>query len=292
MHLQQFSLLSLLLAAQEATGFSPGPSTRQQKQHSSLTTQCDATSTPSSRRDLLFSTLIGGAAAAFLPTQSAYAADEDLTSKMFNPDGSVKEGVETEAKFRTVDFSWDVSDSYLLHQDGKSSAGANGKAVKLSYKYPLQWSDGSGGDEIYFDRSEGTNAKACKRMIVYQAPGTVDAKQLENAAKIGVAKALNVPDELKRLYKADVISGRTSYRGDNGQKYYEFDLAAAPDSCGDSAENLGLGFCPYDDIFLLSATVLNDKLYVMAVEIDNTKIWKLESSKLKGVRSSLMVEAV
>jgi hypothetical protein len=248
--------------------------------------QCQA-----ARREFL--SHIGISSLVFLPTLTVSAAAEEdgggLISKLFNPDGSVKEGVQVEAKERTVAFSWDVSDKLALSVDGTNQGDTkSGTGIRLSYILPQKWSDGSDGDVLYFDRSEGANVKACKRITVYQAPGLADMSRLEKAATVGVAKSLDVPADLKRLYSADLISGRTSKR--NGQTYYEFDMATAPDTCTNSKENLGLGFCPYDNIFLLSATIVNDRLYVISVECDSSTIWKLASAELKRVRSSLMVE--
>jgi hypothetical protein len=230
---------------------------------------------------------------ATLPVSNAWAAsgeDTDLTTQLFNPDGSLKEGVVEEAKQRLVEFKWDSSEQGLLNQDGLNLAGTSfGSQIRLSYEYPEKWADGkTDGVEIYFDRSEGINAKACKRITVFQAPGTADPKRLQKATTIGIAKALDVPESLQRLYKADIISGRVTNK--DGQSYYEFDMAAAPETCGNSQENLGLGFCPYDNIYLLSATIVKDKLYCIAVECDSTKIWKIASSDLKRVRSSFQVE--
>lgn len=259
--------------------------------HRSSSVACSA-----SRRDWLASLLVPTTLDVLFSFEPSVAASEngenlsDLTSQLFNADGSLKEGVESEIKFRKVDFAWDPSEDLSMNQDGSNTANTkSGSKVKLSYEYPLRWSDGKDGDPIYFDRSEGTNAKACKRITVYQAPGIVDEKRLEKATTIGVAKALNAPESvLSRLYKADIISGRISERGSN--KYFEFDMAAAPESCGNSKENLGLGFCPYDNIFLLSAIVVNNRLYGIVVECDDTKIWKLASAELKRVRSSFLVE--
>lgn len=245
-----------------------------------------------SRRDIL--SVAGGIASlTILPGfDEAWAVDDaDMTSKLFNEDGSLKEGEVEEAKERVVEFKWDLSDQLSLNEDGTNLDGTkSGSQVRLSYGFPEKWSDGKNGDAIYFDRSEGTNAKACKRITVYQAGGPADFKKLEKATTIGVAKAINVPESLKRLYKADIVSGRVAKR--NGQTYYEFDMAAAPETCGDSKENLGLGFCPYDNIFLLSATIVDDRLFCIAVECDSTRIWKLASSDLKRVRSSFTVESL
>lgn len=246
---------------------------------------CSAT-----RRESL-SAVLPSIFALLLPAEPTLASDnDDLTSQLFNPDGSLKEGVESEIKFRKVDFGWNPSDELSMNQDGVNVGDTkSGSKIRLSYEYPLRWADGKDGDPIYFDRSEGTNAKACKRITVYQSPGIADEKRLEKATIIGVAKAFDAPkSDLGRLYKADIISGRTTERGSN--IYYEFDMAVAPDSCGNSKENLGLGFCPYDNIFLLSATVVKDRLYCIVVECDDTKIWKLASAELKRVRSSFVVE--
>ena len=244
-----------------------------------------------SRRDIL-SAIVPTAAAMLIPSNSAVAAEGDLTEQLFNADGSLKEGVESEIKFRKVDITWDPSADLSLNRDGANIGPTkSGSKLRISYEYPLRWSDGKGGDPIYFDRSEGTNAKACKQITVYQAPGNVDEKRLETATTIGVAKAFDAPtSDFARLYKADIISGKTSVR--NEQKFYEFDMASAPDSCGNSKENLGLGFCPYDNIYLLSATVVNDKLYCIVVECDDTRVWKLDSAELKRVRSSFKIEEV
>ena len=45
-----------------------------------------------------------------------------------------------------------------------------------------------------------------------------------------------------------------------------------------------------DNIFLLSATIVNSRLYCMVVEVDDTKVWKLESKELKRLRSSFVIE--
>eukprot|EP00529_Nitzschia_sp_RCC80_P030406 CAMPEP_0113512230 /NCGR_PEP_ID=MMETSP0014_2-20120614/39227_1 /TAXON_ID=2857 /ORGANISM="Nitzschia sp." /LENGTH=300 /DNA_ID=CAMNT_0000408571 /DNA_START=282 /DNA_END=1185 /DNA_ORIENTATION=+ /assembly_acc=CAM_ASM_000159 len=262
----------------------------------------------SSRREFLekavesfgSTTMIFAAAGITLYPEPALAADEEdkdnngLTQQLFNADGSLKEGVESELKFRNVKYTWNPpganDDGLSFNRDGKditvssSSSSSDDKKLQISYEYPVRWSDGTGGDPIYFDRSEGTNAKACKRITVYRSPGLVDPSTLEKAAKIGVATAFNIPKDnkeldLDRLYGADIISAKTTDRGQN--TYYEFDMASAPTTCGNSKENLGLGFCPYDLIYLVSATVVNDRLYCIVVECDDTKIWKINSSELK-----------
>lgn len=256
-----------------------------------LATLRSDTAVDATRREILSG--VGGIPFLSLLSSSSARADDDgdMTSQMFNPDGSLKEGEIIEAKQRPVEFLWDASDNGCFSEDGISAQAksSGSQSVKVFYELPEKWSDGKNGDEIYFDRSQGMNAKACKRITVFQAPGTADMKQLQKATTIGVAKALKVPETLKRLYQADIISGRVSTKP-NGQTYYEFDMAAAPETCGKSDENLGLGFCPYDNIFLLSATIVDDRLYCIAVECDSTRIWKIASADLKRVRSSFSVE--
>ncbi len=201
-----------------------------------------------SRRDVLSLLVPAGLTSAGLIAgmESAVADDIDLTSQLFNSDGSLKEGVESQVRYRSVKFMWDQSDSLAINQDGMNVQDTkSGSQFALSYEYPMRWSDGKDGDPIYFDRSEGINKKATKRITLYQAAGKASDDRLEKATTTGVAKALDVPSELSRLFKADIISGRTVEKGD--QKYFEFDMAAAPTTCGNSNENLGLGFCPYGE---------------------------------------------
>merc|ERR1712070_474277 len=114
-------------------------------------------------------------------------------------------GYVSKVQYRDVSFKWDQSDKILIHKDGIETKGSHsGSQYKISYQYPMRWSDGKEKDTVYFDRSEGTNLKAAKGITIYQAPGKVDADRLEKASTLGVAKALKVPEEFSRLYKADV----------------------------------------------------------------------------------------
>jgi len=248
------------------------------------------------RRDVL-SQVLGGSFALVYASFPAFAdSDESLTSKLFNPDGSLKDAsLETEARFRTVSIKWDASDAPAVAVDGTNTAGTpSGSAVEVTYNLPEKWGSGTSSNDLYMDRSEGVNEKACSRITVYQAAGKATMDQLSKATRVGVAKALDVTDDLKELKSADLIGGRsrvvstTAGGGDNEQRYYEFDMAIAPKSCGESQEDLGLGFCPYEYIYLLSATVLNDRLYVCCVQSDKLQ-WKRASSDLRRVRSSFTV---
>uniref|UniRef100_A0A7S3KZS0 PsbP C-terminal domain-containing protein n=1 Tax=Amphora coffeiformis TaxID=265554 RepID=A0A7S3KZS0_9STRA len=209
------------------------------------------------------------------------AEEGDLTSQMFNADGSLKEGIENEAKFRTVKFSIDPAAERVVCVDGVSP---NKGSVQVSYELPLKWED---GENLYFDKSEGINSKACNRIIVYQAPGKVLVSQLEKATRIGIAKALDITDDLSEVKQADLIGGRTIV--EDGQKYFQFDLGLAPKTCADSPDNLGLGFCPFESLYLLSGTVMDDRLYVFALQCDKSE-WKRANAELRRVRSTFSVQ--
>lgn len=223
----------------------------------------------------------------FLPASKVESAD--LASTLYNPDGSLRDDVVKEAKERLVRFSWGIAEQGIQQVDGISSAAAptgSGGAIEVSYKLPDKWISNEKG--MYIDPSEGVLAKAADHIYVYQAPGLVKPKDLERASTIGVGKALQVIPELQRLNGADLLSGHKTEK-DDGQVYYEFDMASAPKSCGDSEQNLGLGFCPFDRVYLLSATLLDTgRLYVFCVECDS-KEWKQASADLKRMRSSFSV---
>jgi hypothetical protein len=233
--------------------------------------------------------LVAGSVASLtaLHVPLSHAVDDpsdDLTSKMFNEDGSLKDAsIETEAKFRTVEIFWDASDTRAIAIDGENVAGTpKGSSFRLSYQLPEKWGLAS---DLYQDRSVGS--KACDRITVYQANGTPDPKILEKASTIGIAKALDVFDDLVGIRNADMIGGSTKAK--NGHTYFEFDMGAAPATCESSKENLGLGFCPYESIYLLSSTVIEERLYVFALQSDKSE-WKRSNSDLRRVRSSFSVQ--
>lgn len=210
----------------------------------------------------------------------------DLTTKMFNKDGSLKDDLEMEAKFRNVDFKWDASDIQSIAIDGKNTPSTQiGSSVSLQYKLPEKWVD------LYIDKSEGMNQKVCERIVIYQAPGKATYDRLDKASRVGVYKSLQLSDDFILLNKADLIGGRIINKKD-GQKYYEYDMALAPSTCNsESPENLGLGFCPYETIYLLSSTIVNERLYVFIEECKKDQ-WKRSNSELKTIRSSFIVEQI
>jgi hypothetical protein len=69
-----------------------------------------------------------------------------------------------------------------------------------------------------------------------------------------------------------------------------FDLAVAPKTCPEqSANNLGLGFCPYNKILLLSTTIVTGDTLVTLVVEANDEQWKGSNSDLRRVRDSFQV---
>ena len=209
-----------------------------------------------------------------IPARS-FADDEDMTSQLFNPDGSLKEdnnlGVTGKLSFKTV--SAPLSDA----TDGE------GASLMAYYNLPSQWKD-----DFVVLYPDGTESRACESITVFQKPGSASISELEKASMVGVGKTLGLSD--KRFLKADLIGGRKREDGDT--QYFDFDIAVAPPTCtSNDKENLGLGFCPYDSIVLLSATVTKDaKMCVFSLECNKDE-WKRSNSDLKLIRSSFKVEA-
>jgi len=274
------------------------------------------------RRTFLSKSLFSGAiaATATMTTPSlTLAADdgEDMTSQMYNADGSLIDmsKIEIEAKSNTVTVMFPSKESSIadaktafVSADGNAATNQEGQslksnssaasAIKSTYEVPDKWTPAP----EYLDTLLSVREKACDHITVYQVPGTFkDNSVLEKATTIGLAKALNFASTgpgvfPKKLAAADIVSGRkvnkaaSSAEGEElKRKYFEFDLAVAPDTCGQSAENLNLGFCPYDTIVLLSATIVDNKMMVCGVECTKNE-WKRANADLKRIRGSFFVE--
>ena len=302
----------------------------------------DISEDPWKRRDFLLQSLraasiISSASSLSLPSITNAAEDyiyergakDDLTSQLYNPDGTLKDPTMAEAKETTVNLSFMIpsnTDSTHINiaidgiQSTSSSVSDDVAAtnVKAFYNLPIKWKRNESPQlPPYYDASEGKNGQACNRITVYSisTPNNLDMNTLEKASKVGVAKSLFM-DQISNNYfdkgvqKSDLIGGRTVRKPIQSmentdemeeQIYYEFDLAFAPSECPDymagNKENLGLGFCPYDRIFLVSATVLtnNDSkdkigtLMCFVVECDKEE-WKMANSDLRRVRSSYKVQ--
>mmetsp|Transcript_12997 Transcript_12997/g.21295 ORF Transcript_12997/g.21295 Transcript_12997/m.21295 type:complete len:344 (+) Transcript_12997:46-1077(+) len=288
---------------------------------------------PQLRRDFLRMSAAFVSSATLFPSMAnageefLYKRDEsgaDLTSQLFNPDGSLKDPnavIVAQEKEVVIPFSIPASpDSVIvnLSTDGSSPPASDSATnIKATYKVPTKWNqEATSSLPLYYDSSEGKNGQSCDRITIYSvsAPKNIDMSTLEKASKVGVAKSLFMSDISNGYFdqgvlKADLIGGRTSRKpiksstvpeGIDEQVYYEFDLAFAPLSCPDymegNKENLGLGFCPYDNILLVSATVLNNAdsneggtLVVCVVECNKNE-WKIGNTDLKRVRNSFVVD--
>lgn len=293
----------LIVSLKQSISFAPSSTTRQPISTRLHNTQ--ENSTGQERRNFLAKMLI--ASGSILTPQIAIA-EEDLTSQLFNADGSLKEGAmnglsakELEAKDKAVDVVFPIlsNDAAIVSIDGEGVLEKSDQNIKAAYNVPEKWT----AAPDYLDTLLSSRERACDRITVYQVPGTFkDFSVLEKATTIGVAKALGFASVAKgvlpkTLPSADIVSGRKTAKSASSKedetekrKYYEFDMAVAPDTCGSSAENLGLGFCPYDTIVLLSATIVEQKMMVLAVTCTKDE-WKRSNADLKRVRNSFYVEA-
>jgi hypothetical protein len=94
-------------------------------------------------------------------------------------------------------------------------------------------------------------------------------------------------ERIPELLNADLVGGKKRLTDD--VMYYDFDLAIAPKTCQDNAaENLGLGFCPYDRVVIVSSVLVDDTLFAFQLECTKGE-WKLFNSDLKRVRQSFTV---
>jgi len=237
---------------------------------------------------------------------SAYATEIDDAYNNLKNDPIIS----TTAQSRSVILNFE-GDGRQVFVDGSSFSKSSivSPSIQTVYQVPTKWSD----PPEYLDTfSSGSNPlKACERIIVYQAPLGDDPMVLEKATSIGVAKALGwmvkggivekglVPPLVER---ADVISGRKLYKSmeestvdstvsekSEQRQYFEFDIAVAPSSCSESEqENLRLGFCPYESIILISATIVKNNLFVICVLCTKDE-WKRANSDIKRVRTSFKV---
>ena len=198
----------------------------------------------------------------------------------------------TEASFVPQEFGLDASstnaitvvDGKVLTGDTVSSSSSN---TKVRYEFPSKWSlDPS---RLYVDQL--TKETACRSIGWYRLADTsATTERLLKATSIGLPKVLTTPSPLApALDRADVMSGRVTTK--NNQQYLELDLAIAPTTCDNkSSDNLGLGFCPYETIYLISASVVNNQLYAFVLECDKSE-WKRSNADLRRVRSSFAVQA-
>jgi hypothetical protein len=140
--------------------------------------------------------------AAIVEPTFAATENEDMTSQMFNEDGSLKEGAmkglsgtDLEAKSKTVNLIFPTSSSSndsisaIVSVDGifKSDSVLDEAEAKLksSYQLPEKWTPAPD----YIDTLLSVQKRACDQITIYQLPGKFkDNSILEKATTIGVAK--------------------------------------------------------------------------------------------------------
>ena len=169
------------------------------------------------RRDFLLQSLraasiISSASSLSLPSITNAAenyiyergAKDDLTSQLYNPDGTLKDPTMAEAKETTVNLSFMIpsnpdSTHINIAMDGMQSTSSSvsddvaATYVKAFYNLPIKWKRNESPQlPPYYDASEGKNGQACNRITVYSisTPNNLVMNTLENASKVGVAKSL------------------------------------------------------------------------------------------------------
>jgi len=224
----------------------------------------------SSRREFIQKSVMTSSSYAMLSqipflagSNNANAADdtEDLTQKLYNPDGSLKDDQNNKVTYDSISID-------LYNQ------------LSGTYSIPSPWTK----DNTYTDTT--TNTKVCNAISIFPTPTKANLKK---AATVGVAKELQLD---KSFIKSDLVSAKKRYIVLNSNdvqeelEVYDFDLAVAPSTCNENAkENLGLGFCPYEDIVLVSAINYNENTYVFQLEC-NREQWMKFNADLKDVRRS------
>lgn len=305
--MQRYQILVILASLSLVASFSALPRTKCRigSRFSTEISSHISDSDSVNRRQFISNTVMTGLLSQIIAGQAQSAlAEDDLTSQLFNDDGSLKEGImngmttdkELENTLSVIFPSASEESQAIISVDGKGTGSEAG--IKVTYTVPDKWT----AAPDYRDTMLTDRDKACDRITFYQVPGTFkDSNSLEKATTIGVAKALGFSSVAagvlpKSLPGADTVTGRKVSKAASlkeeeteKRKYYEFDMAVAPDTCGTSAENLGLGFCPYDTIVLLSATIIDAKMMVCAVTCTKDE-WKRSNAELKIVRNSFFVE--
>lgn len=205
------------------------------------------------------------------------AEESDLTSSLYNSDGSLRDELKNtvEAQYRLI--SIPLPPSFKRIEIVDSNLSQTNSPVCATYKLPLKWRDG------YIDTNLDTKQdfKATTKISILKPPGDgFTLESLSKASTRGIEKSLGL--EPGYLGKPDIIGGKRD------EDYFRFDLAVAPLECSSSADNLGLGFCPYNKIVLLNSVVVDGGMYVFALECDREQ-WKRGNSDLKRVRDSFQV---
>jgi len=202
--------------------------------------------------------LSGSALATALLPRVAYADDDDddYASK-YNEDGVLIGIDQLKAEVEMQTIALDSTASFTLPKFWKT----NGKGG---------WDDPVNGPQV-----EG--------VALYTADFSgADITALGKLNKLDVGALPAIP---KDLLSGDLVGAKKETRA--GQIFYDFDLALSPKICPQS-QQLIQGLCFPDTVVLLSATVLNGKIYVIDVRANEAQ-WKAGSKALRSIRGSFKV---
>jgi hypothetical protein len=267
------------------------------------------------------------------------------TTQLFNADGSLKDSNQViAAQERTIQLLSNNNDNTQtqIWIDGKVESSSNSRpstnqnvatttATSIQYNLPQKW------DNNYIDST--TKERACTHISVYQIPYKVtkDTKinnddnnrkkvlrsSRQSISNIQLSDIVNILPNDSTIYQSlrdgDLISGnvrQNKIKDDDDdttiKSYYEYDVAIAPKTCsGTENEDLRLGFCPYESIYLLSAYINHDapkttttttdnnnnidnpseNAFLTILIIESTRSeWKRANADLRRIRSSFNVQ--
>lgn len=145
-----------------------------------------------------------------------------------------------------------------------------------TYQIPYQKVNSDGGSAEQMTSNADTSKKAKRRLISssnmnngaginrrLEISDIIDALPKDDSILPSLRNADIMGGNVRRPTGATIIKSGTTDNDDTSKArtnriYSDFDLAVAPTTCsGGESEDLRLGFCPYDRIFLVSATVTN-----------------------------------
>ena len=264
-----------------------------------------------------------------------------VTTLSFNPDGSLKDTTGmTPAQERTITLDGSTNhEQRMSWRDGRPTIPTTTMAVPMmQYNLPMKWDDqyldsttkeractriytyripypNSNNNNISADNNSNNNnnnsdpTKGKRRRSI--GPANNNRDRPLSLADILLALPLDEPIR-SVLQTADLMGGRVrrSVNNNNNNEdddrcyYSDLDLAVAPSTCsGSDNEDLRLGFCPYDRVFLLSATTTttNDaddadsripttRCYLSILIVESTRSeWQRANADLRRVRGSFTV---
>ena len=270
-----------------------------------------------------------------------------VTTLSFNPDGSLKDTTGmTPAQERTITLDGSTNhEQRMSWRDGRPTIPTTTMAVPMmQYNLPMKWDDQyldsttkeractriytyripypnqnnnnnnnnkSADNDNNNNNSDATTKGKRRRSI---RPSRTNNNRPLSLADILLALPQDEPIR-SVLQTADLMGGRVrrstnnNNNNNNDYSYSDLDLAVAPSTCsGSDNEDLRLGFCPYDRVFLLSATTTTNNddddeadtrivptntsccCYLSILIVESTRSeWQRANADLRRVRGSFTV---